>query len=58
MAKDVLVDAVLAWDLLKPGGYIIFDDYNCYGPRSRLVPNFTPKIAVDAFVKIFDHMWS
>ena len=58
MAKDVLVDAVLAWDLLKPGGYIIFDDYNWYGPRSRLVPNFTPKIAVDAFVKIFDHIWS
>ena len=54
MAKDVLVDAVLAWDLLKPGGYIIFDDYNWYGPRSRLVPNFTPKLAVDAFVKIFD----
>ncbi len=54
MAKDVLVDAVLAWDLLKPGGYIIFDDYNWYGPRSWLVPNFTPKFAVDAFVKIFD----
>ena len=54
LAKDVLVDAVLAWDLLKPGGYIIFDDYNWYGPRSWLVPNFTPKIAVDAFVNIFD----
>jgi predicted O-methyltransferase YrrM len=54
MAKDVLVDAVLAWDLLKPGGYIIFDDYNWYGPRSWLVPNFTPKIAVDAFVRVFE----
>ena len=53
LAKDVLVDAVLAWDLLKPGGYIIFDDYNWYGVRSWLVPNFTPKIAIDAFVNIF-----
>jgi hypothetical protein len=40
--------------VLKPGGYIIFDDYNWYGPRSWLVPNFTPKIAVDAFIKTFD----
>ena len=54
LAKDVLVDAVLAWDLLKPGGYIIFDDYNWYGVRSWLVPNFTPKIAIDAFVNIFE----
>jgi predicted O-methyltransferase YrrM len=52
--KDVLVDAILAWDLLKPGGLIIFDDYNWYGPRSWLVPNYTPKIAIDAFVKVFD----
>jgi hypothetical protein len=52
-AKDVLVDAVMAWDLLKLGGLIIFDDYNWYGPRSWLVANFTPKIAIDAFLEIF-----
>ena len=32
MAKWVLSDAVLSWDLLKPGGLIIFDDYN-YMPK-------------------------
>jgi predicted O-methyltransferase YrrM len=53
MAKDVLVDSVLAWDLLKPGGLVIFDDYNWYGPRSWLVSNYTPKIAINAFVQIF-----
>ena len=53
-AKDVLVDAVLTWDLLKPGGIMIFDDYNWVGIRSWLVPNYTPKIAVNAFVEIFD----
>jgi predicted O-methyltransferase YrrM len=53
IAKDVLMDAVLAWDLLKPGGYIIFDDYNWYGPRSWLVENYTPKIAIDSFMKVF-----
>ena len=24
---DVYLDACLAWKLLKPGGYIVFDDY-------------------------------
>jgi len=52
-AKDVLVDAVLSWDLLKPGGIMIFDDYNQAGIRSWLVVNQTAKIAIDAFVKIF-----
>jgi SAM-dependent methyltransferase len=53
IAKDVLMDAILAWDLLKPGGYIIFDDYNWYGPRSWLVENYTPKIAIDSFMRVF-----
>ena len=52
-AKDVLVDAVLAWDLLKPGGIMIFDDYNQAGLRSWLVVNETAKIALNAFVKVF-----
>jgi len=52
-AKDVLVDAVLAWELLKPGGIMIFDDYNQAGLRSWLVVNQTAKIAIDAFIKVF-----
>ena len=53
VAKDVMLDAVLAWDLLKPGGYMIFDDYNWYGPRSWLVANLTPKLAIDSFMRVF-----
>ena len=34
-ARDVLQDAVLAWGLLRPGGYMIFDDY-------EWVSNVTP----------------
>lgn len=32
LAKWVLSDAVLSWDLIKPGGLIIFDDYH-YLPK-------------------------
>lgn len=46
-ASCVLSDAVMAWDLLKPGGIIIFDDYllNLKDP-----PTERPKIAIDAFL--------
>lgn len=53
VAKDVLTDAVLAWDLLKPGGIIIFDDYDWAGVRSWIVPHHTPKTAINAFLKVF-----
>jgi len=52
-AKDVLVDAVLAWDLLKPGGYMIFDDYYQSEYRSWFLPHQTAKMAIDAFLNIF-----
>ena len=45
-AADVLADAVLAWPLLKPGGFLGFDDYTSrrfpepeqYGAGDRRVP--------------------
>ncbi|WP_231989137.1 class I SAM-dependent methyltransferase [Mycobacterium sp. 852002-51613_SCH5001154] len=39
LADDVLVDAVLTWRLLKPGGVVIFDDFlwEAY-PRARANP--------------------
>jgi len=56
VAKDVLVDAVLAWDLVKPGGIILFDDY---GFRRSLDDNqstaLIPRPAIDAFLTAFRH---
>lgn len=56
VAKDVLVDAVLAWDLVRPGGIIIFDDY---GFRRSSDDNqsmaLVPRLAVDAFLSAFQH---
>lgn len=53
-APDVLSDAVLAFHLLKVGGYLIFDDYLWaenlpYGKD----PLRCPKPAIDAFVNIY-----
>jgi predicted O-methyltransferase YrrM len=52
VAKDVLVDAVLSWDLLKVGGIIIFDDYQWKVDRYQ--PWRRPKIAIDAFLQVFE----
>lgn len=52
-AKDVLTDAVLAWGVLKPGGILMFDDYEWGGVLSHLKPHYTPRIALKAFVQIF-----
>lgn len=49
-AKDVLTDACMAWQLLAPGGIMVFDDYVWGNPRDVL---HRPKIAIDAFVNIF-----
>ena len=50
LASCVLTDAVLSWDLLRPGGVMVFDDY-------RLKPNAPayerPGQAIDAFLEAF-----
>lgn len=49
-AADVLADAVLAWDMLFPGGLLVFDDYKW----GRGAPEWqTPGMAVDAFIACF-----
>jgi predicted O-methyltransferase YrrM len=48
VTQDVMIDAVLAFDLLKPGGLMIFDDY---APVLRYWPkDIRPKQAIDAFI--------
>ena len=50
-AKDVLLDTALSWGLLKEGGLLIFDDYRL---RIEWHPSRRPKMAIDAFLEIFD----
>jgi predicted O-methyltransferase YrrM len=49
-ADDVLADAVEAWEVLKPGGILIFDDYAWLGYGSVLPVELRPKLAIDAFL--------
>ncbi|MCP4674855.1 MAG: class I SAM-dependent methyltransferase [Deltaproteobacteria bacterium] len=51
VAKHVLVDAVLSWELLKEGGLLIFDDYAW---RQKSLPiSLAPRIAIDAFLSAY-----
>jgi predicted O-methyltransferase YrrM len=53
-ADDVLADAVLSWQLLKPNGLLIFDDYDWSGypgPKEPRTPDeLRPQAAVDSFI--------
>lgn len=53
-APDVLGDAVLAFQLLKPGGVMAFDDY-LWSPMRPGTENplLLPKAAIDAFTTLF-----
>lgn len=46
-AEQVRQDAILAWPLLKPGGLIVFDDYEWSDPNH---PGQDTKIGIDAFL--------
>jgi len=48
-APDVLMDAMLAWPLLKPGGLLGFDDYQWQGAKE---PEHCPALAIDAFCSV------
>ena len=47
VAEDVILDGILAWQLLKPKGIITFDDYLWNGPED---PRLCPRTGVDAFL--------
>ena len=50
---DVLADAVLGFELLRPGGCIIFDDYCWSDIQARDGINSAPKVGIDAFTTCF-----
>jgi predicted O-methyltransferase YrrM len=51
-APSVLEDAILVLPLLVPGGILIFDDYH-WESQSPNVPQSMPKLAIDAFLSVF-----
>ena len=48
---NVLMDAVLSWLLVKPGGIIIFDDY-AWNPEAPYQER--PKMAIDIFLQVLE----
>lgn len=52
LASHVQQDAMLAWNLLKLNGLLIFDDYDWINPQQ---PEQSPKIGIDAFLSEFQH---
>lgn len=54
LAPDVLCDAVLGFRLVKPGGVLIFDDYNWHeGLPQGVDLTRCPKPAIDAFTSLY-----
>lgn len=53
LAPDVLTDAVLAFRAVRPGGLIVFDDYELAAGCGAEPSRDDPKIAVDAFLACF-----
>ncbi len=51
-APDVLIDAVGSWRTLKPGGIMIFDDYEL---TAWSHPHENPKFGIDAFLSTFQN---
>ena len=49
-ANNVIIDAVLSWNLLKTGGIMILDDYRW---KKIVQKNYRPALAIDAFLDIF-----
>jgi predicted O-methyltransferase YrrM len=54
IAKDVLLDAALAWKLLKTGGLMLFDDYEWSYYKN---PEMNPKAGVDGFLSAHNNMY-
>jgi tetratricopeptide (TPR) repeat protein len=52
LASHVQQDALLSWRSLKPGGLLIFDDYEWTDPA---YPGQDPKLGIDAFLDAHQH---
>jgi predicted O-methyltransferase YrrM len=54
-AQDVLMDALLSWELLKTNGIMIFDDYKWHFNN---IASLEPKVAIDGFLNSFEGMYT
>ncbi len=52
-SRDVYTDVGLAWNMLKPGGIMICDDYDWIRHHYQNTPWMTPKPALDGFLASF-----
>ena len=52
-SKDVLEDAILAWRLTKPGGVIIFDDFNWTVEGTDIRDIRNPRARIESFCYFF-----
>ncbi len=53
-AADVLLDSVLAFNLLRVGGMLVFDDYTwSMEPAGAWDLNNSPKLAIDSFINCY-----
>jgi predicted O-methyltransferase YrrM len=50
-AADVLLDALESWQLLKPGGILLFDDYGWHPERPL---STRPQLGIDLFLETFN----
>ncbi|MCT4635030.1 MAG: class I SAM-dependent methyltransferase [Rickettsiales bacterium] len=55
LAKDVLMDAVLSWELLKTEGMMFFDDYEWHPYPKK--PWLEPKVAINGFLDAYSTMY-
>lgn len=53
-AKAALLEGLLAFRMLKPGGILIFDDYPWQHPKGT-VGKLPPKPGIDAFLTVMQH---
>jgi len=51
-AAAALTDGLLAFELLRPGGWMYFDDYNWFNMLYPGDPEKTPHLGVDAFCSV------
>ena len=61
-SADTFVDAYYAHQLLKPGGILVFDDYEWGSEegqrRPDLAPNDTPQLGIDLFYRLHQEAYS
>ena len=55
-AKDVMVDAVMGWEILNVNGILVFDDYGGWTLESR-IPHTGPQLAIDSFLQTYSTMY-